>query len=122
MKNIFLVALSTLLFTSCNQEEITFRNPIKIEPEESVRGNWTEEDLDEARNVSKEFVKVFGMEKSEGADEVCECITRTFENRYDGPNDPTATEKVVESIMTNCVDSYYEPSMYETSTDEPGGC
>ena len=83
-------------------------------PKESVRGNWTEDDLIEAGNIADAEVRNQGVVLNEGRGNICDCIVRSIENEFNGLNDPTMTESNLEPIITNCVDTYY--------VIDPGGC
>jgi hypothetical protein len=83
-------------------------------PKESVRGDWTEDDLIAVGNIADAEVRNQGVVLNEGRGNICDCIVRSIENEFDGPNDPTMTESTMEPIITNCVDTYY--------VIDPGGC
>jgi hypothetical protein len=103
MKQLLLLAVCGLLISSCGQDEITFRNPIKVEPEQSVRGDWTEDDLAEANTYGNKVVNEFGIRQSEGAADVCGCVTNAVEDEFTGPNDPRLTEGALQKIAFDCI-------------------
>lgn len=83
-------------------------------PKESVRGNWTEDDLIEAGIIADVAVRNEGVVLNEGRENICKCIAKTIEKEFDGPNDPTMTESNLEPIILDCIDTYY--------VIDPGGC
>ena len=64
MTKLSLLVVCGLVITSCGQEEITFRNPIRVEQEKSVKGNWLEEDRISAREYVKNVFRSDGSDPS----------------------------------------------------------
>ena len=71
-----------------------------------------------ANRFGNKVINEFGIRQSEGAADICGCVTNSVENEFEGPNDPRLTEGGLQKIAFDCIQTY---STADEETED-GGC